>query len=112
MKPDFGIMQCESVKQEAMDVVVQLLVSSFPDRFQFEGQNLLNTATGEVWELHNSNKNPMEIIARLVQACHAADWSVMHWFVSLPAKACPLCFCRKACFCHPFGSNTADNQTT
>lgn len=63
------VTQSESIKQETRDVVTQILLSSFPDRFKLHGQTLLNTATGEAFDLTDSSRDPMNVVARLVQVC-------------------------------------------
>ena len=64
-------MQSDSVKQEVLDVATQVLTKSFPDRFNLNGQTLVNMATGDTFDLSDANKNPMDIVARLIQVCTA-----------------------------------------
>ena len=64
-------MQSDNVKQEALEMAVQILTGSFPDRFKLDGCSLLNIATGDAFDLSDTNGNPMDIMARLVQVCNA-----------------------------------------
>lgn len=64
-------MQSDRVKQEVLEAATQVLTKSFPDRFKLNRQTLLNMATGDTFDLRDANRNPMDIVARLVQVCTA-----------------------------------------
>ena len=64
-------MQSDNVKQEALEMAVQLLTESFPDRFKLDGRTLRNIATGVAFDLSDTSRNPMDIMARVVQVCTA-----------------------------------------
>jgi len=48
-------------------VISKVLVRKFPDRFQLEGTLLSNIATGEKFDLADQDRNPMDVVARIVQ---------------------------------------------
>ena len=84
-------MQSDNVKQEALEMAVQILTESFPDRFKLDGRTLLNIATGDAFDLSEAGRNPMDIVARLVQVCTA-------WYFSfcVPQSACLPCLTQLA----------------
>lgn len=61
------MLQCELAKQEVLNLVTEILTRSFPDRFQLNGATLSNFATGETFDLSQTKRNPMDIVARLLQ---------------------------------------------
>lgn len=62
-----GVPGCELAKQEVLNLVTEILIRSFPDRFQLNGATLSNFATGETFDLSQTKRNPMDIVARLLQ---------------------------------------------
>lgn len=62
-----GVPGCEAAKQEVLSLVSQTLIRNFPDRFQMRHTILQNIATGEHFDLADQDRNPMEVVARLVQ---------------------------------------------
>ena len=71
------LLQCEAAKQEVLSLVSQTLTRNFPDRFQLKNTILQNIATGEDFELADQDRNPMDVVARLVQVrlyWHPTDW--------------------------------------
>ncbi|KAL0019082.1 hypothetical protein WJX79_005683 [Trebouxia sp. C0005] len=62
-----GVPGCEAAKQEVLSLVSQTLTRFFPDRFQLKNTILQNIATGEDFELADQDRNPMDVVARLVQ---------------------------------------------
>ena len=65
--PTKHLLQCEAAKQEVLSLVSQTLIRNFPDRFQMRHTILQNIATGEHFDLADQDRNPMEVVARLVQ---------------------------------------------
>ncbi len=61
------LLQCEVAKQEVLSLVSQTLIKNFPDRFQLKETTLRNIATGEDFDLADQDRNPMDVVARLVQ---------------------------------------------
>ncbi len=61
------LLQCEAAKQEVLSLVSQILIRNFPDRFQLRKTTLRNIATGEDFDLADQDRNPMDVVARLVQ---------------------------------------------
>ena len=79
-------MQSDSVKQEVLEVAIQVLTKGFPDRFKLNGQTLLNMATGDTFDLSDARRNPMDIVARLIQVCAAEYFSFcLPYFACFPA---------------------------
>ncbi|DBA84401.1 hypothetical protein WJX77_002687 [Trebouxia sp. C0004] len=62
-----GVLGCEAAKQEVLSLVSQTLIRNFPDRFQLKSTTLRNIATGENFDLADQDRNPMDVVARLVQ---------------------------------------------
>lgn len=60
-------MQCEPAQQEVLRLAIKVLTKSFPDRFQVDGSVLSNLSTGEDYDLADKHRNPMDVVARLVQ---------------------------------------------
>ena len=46
---------------------MKVLTGSFPDRFQLRGSLLTNVPTGEEFDVADKARNPMDIVARLLQ---------------------------------------------
>ncbi len=61
------VLQCEAAKQEVLSLVSQTLIRNFPDRFQLRNAILQNIATGEDFDLADQDRNPMDVVARLIQ---------------------------------------------
>lgn len=61
------VVQCEAAKQEVLSLVSQTLIRNFPDRFQLKETILQNIATEEDFDLSDQDRNPMDVVARLVQ---------------------------------------------
>ncbi len=68
------LLQCEAAKQEVLSLVSQTLVRNFPDRFQLTKTTLQNIATGEDFDLADQDRNPMDVVARLVQVRTLYDY--------------------------------------
>lgn len=74
------MLQCEPAQQEVLSLAVNVLTKRFPDRFQRDGSVLTNASTGEVFDLAETHRNPMDIMARLVQVCALTpDWCLQKW---------------------------------
>ena len=52
---------------ETLTLLVEHLLTYFPDIFQMDGSCLRNRATGEAWNLADNNLHPLELAGRLVQ---------------------------------------------
>ena len=64
-------MQSEPAKREVLALVVKVLTGSFPDRFQLRGSVLSNVSTGEEFDIADEARNPLDIVARLLQVIRA-----------------------------------------
>ncbi|DBA97601.1 TPA: hypothetical protein ACH3X3_012506 [Trebouxia sp. C0006] len=62
-----GVPGCAAAKQEVLSLVSQTLIRNFPDRFQLRNAILQNIATGEDFDLADQDRNPMDVVARLIQ---------------------------------------------
>ena len=61
------LLQCEDARQEVLSLVSSTLARQFPDQFQLRGNVLQNVVTGEEFDLADQGRNPMDVVARLVQ---------------------------------------------
>lgn len=62
-----GLPGSEAARQEALDILVDLLPRRFPAWFAREGAVLHNRLTGERWNLDALPHDPLEVAGRLVQ---------------------------------------------
>ena len=66
-------LQSEKAKSEVLKLVIDVLTGSFPDRFQMQGSVLSNKATKETFDTADKDRNPMDIVARLLQVGFTID---------------------------------------
>lgn len=62
-----GVPGSELAKREVLNLVVKVLTGSFPDRFQLKGSLLTNASSGEEFDISDEARNPMDVVARLLQ---------------------------------------------
>lgn len=53
--------------QETLDLIATHLPQRFPDVYRRDGEALANIATGETWDLTQSDLHPLDLAGRLVQ---------------------------------------------
>ena len=91
-KHPLDMLQCEPAQQEVLNLAVKVLTKRFPDRFQLNGSMLTNASTGEVFDVAEKHRNPMDIAARLVQVCaQLTIWSLQTLHFSIEPADCLCC---------------------
>lgn len=76
-------MQCEDARQEVLSLVSSTLARQFPDQFQLRGDVLQNVVSGEEFDLADQGRNPMDVVARLVQV---TPHNNALWLVKVPKR--------------------------
>ena len=94
------LLQAAEANKEMLELLVDFLPRRFPDRFVHTEKNeLLNMATGDVFNLNDPALEPLEVCSLLVQVCQAAHPSILcSKRSSVPlARSQQFCICRKIC---------------
>ena len=84
--------QAEEANAELLELLADFLPQRFPDLFTRDGDALINHVTGDVWDLTDKSRDPLEVSALLVQVhalpCPCPVCSALR-LLAVPAAALP-----------------------